>query len=55
MPSVTVIKARDDLLAGTEQEVEIVVRTGSMAFQNVYVYTCIEDNHFKSYNLKFWI
>lgn len=36
MPSVTVIKTRDDLLAGTDQEVELVVRTGSTAFQNVF-------------------
>ncbi|EFX70597.1 hypothetical protein DAPPUDRAFT_309387 [Daphnia pulex] len=34
MPSVMVIKSRDDLLAGTEQEVELVIRTGSTAFQN---------------------
>uniref|UniRef100_A0A0P6GFC0 Trafficking protein particle complex subunit n=1 Tax=Daphnia magna TaxID=35525 RepID=A0A0P6GFC0_9CRUS len=34
MPSVTFIKTRDDLLAGTDQEVELVVRTGSTAFQN---------------------
>lgn len=37
MPSVMVIKSRDDLLAGTEQEVELVIRTGSTAFQNVYI------------------
>lgn len=35
VPSVTVVKTNDDLLAGTEQEVSLVVRTGSMAFREV--------------------
>lgn len=35
MPSVTIIKSRDDLLAGTEQEVDLVIRTGSTAFHDV--------------------
>jgi hypothetical protein len=47
MPSVTVIKSREDLLAGTEQEVELVIRTGSTAFKKVsfiithYYYFCL--------------
>lgn len=35
-PTVTIIKTRDDLLAGTEQEVDLVIRAGSRAFDKVF-------------------
>lgn len=34
-PTLKVIKTDDDLLAGTEQQVELVIRTGSRAFHQV--------------------
>ena len=34
-PTVTIIKTRDDLLAGTEQEVDLVIRAGSRACDTV--------------------
>lgn len=37
IPTVKVIKTNDDLLAGTEQEVELVIRTGSRAFHEVFL------------------
>lgn len=35
MPTVTIIKSRDDLLAGTEQQVDLVIRSGSTVFLEV--------------------
>ena len=34
-PTLKVIKTDDDLLAGSEQQVELVIRTGSRAFHQV--------------------
>ena len=34
-PTVMVVKSREDLLAGVEQEVELVIRAGSRAFDQV--------------------
>ena len=34
-PTVTIVKNREDLLAGIEQEVDLVIRAGSRAFDQV--------------------
>ena len=37
-PTVTIVKSREDLLAGVEQEVELVIRAGSRAFDQVLLH-----------------
>ena len=41
VPTVTILKSSEDLLAGTEQDLELVIKAGSMAFDKVLAYRTI--------------